>query len=234
MSQTVARGLLLLNALAEDGPSSPQLLAESLEINRTIVHRLLQSLVEAGFVEKSGGTFRLSHDLPRIAQSVERRLRTAALIEITALGESTGLPVFVFIRDGDEAIALISHVPQIRSQIRVIPQIGFAVNLTQSAGGLALLAFGQAKDRQQMLSAALRPKTSTELIKVTVAQGYAESGLNIETEWDEIAVPIVDSGQVNACLSILVSSTLEPDRPNLIRELLRTSKHISANLESIQ
>ena len=230
MSQTVARGLLILNALAEDGPSSPQLLAESLEINRTIVHRILQSLLEGGFVDKGGGVYRLSLELPRIAQSVEQKLRKAALIEITTLGEKIGLPVFIFIRDAEEAIALVSHVPQIHNYIRAIPQIGFSDNLSHSAAGLTLLAFGPSKERENILRMSLRPKTSTEQLHKTIQNGFADTGLNIDTNWDEVAVPIFHEETVSACISVILSNRQSVDIPSLVSDMKRSSRQISQNL----
>lgn len=231
MSQTVERGLMILNALAEAGPSTPQLLAEELDLNRTVVHRILQSLLETEVVEKKNGIFRLAPEITRIAHSVERDLRSSSLIEITKLGELIQFPIFVYVRDGDKQIALLSYVPPINTGIRLIPQIGYATSLEMNPTGLSLTAFGPANIKQQVLSKSIHPKKDIDLIKHTLADGHSISDVDSDIDFKEISVPIMSHGISNACITAFLPKDQEVDDKLITLEMKKSASAISENLE---
>lgn len=231
MSQTVERGLLILNALAEAGPSTPQLLAEELDLNRTVVHRILHTFLETQIVEKKNGIFRLAPEITRIAHSVERELRSCALIELTNLGESIQLPLILYVRDGEQQAALLSYIPPITSGVRMIPQIGYTSDLSKSPSGLCLIAFGPAATKQQALSKSAQPKKANELIKIAQQQGFSSSSINSDIDFREISVPILVDGVAQACISAFLPDDNDIEINSVIEVLRKCSNQIAENLK---
>src|SRR5579871_2134632 len=106
--RSLAKAVLLLEALADEREATPRRLSEVLNEPRTTVYRLLTGLEALDMVESGSqsGTWRLGWRLLRLGSAVIERLdeRQAALPVMERIHEATEETVFLCVRRGDEAV----------------------------------------------------------------------------------------------------------------------------------
>ncbi|WP_326836479.1 IclR family transcriptional regulator [Amycolatopsis rhabdoformis] len=140
--QSVQRTFVILERLAEHGPSGIQQLARDCGLPPATVQRLTRALVTAGLVEQdSDRTYRVTWQLFRWAQAPLARLGLRELAkpfmqELAAEVEET---IVLGVRDGDAVL----HVEWIPARHLVQPRvrIGERVPLGESSLGRCLLAW---------------------------------------------------------------------------------------------
>ncbi|QIZ97862.1 helix-turn-helix domain-containing protein [Leifsonia sp. PS1209] len=113
-SQTLARGLSALAMIGEDGASlSVPELANRLGIHRSMAYRLVKTLEQHGFVERSpSGELELGARLASLARGAARSLQTAAAPELAAVADELGMTAFLVSFDGEVAVTLTSAEPR--------------------------------------------------------------------------------------------------------------------------
>ncbi|KRC52103.1 ArsR family transcriptional regulator [Leifsonia sp. Root227] len=113
-SQTLARGLSALAMIGEDGASlSVPELAGRLGIHRSMAYRLVKTLEQHGFVERSpSGELELGARLASLARGAARSLQTAASPELAAVADELGMTAFLVGYDGEVAVTLTSAEPR--------------------------------------------------------------------------------------------------------------------------
>lgn len=113
-SQTLARGLAALAMIGEsDTPITVRELAERLGIHRSMVYRLVATLEQSGFVERTGGgELQIGIRLVGIARTAARDLQTVALPELLAAADELDATVFLAAYDGEAAVTLVSAEPR--------------------------------------------------------------------------------------------------------------------------
>ncbi len=143
MDKTVAKALRLIEALAQS-PEARGIsdLARDLELTKSNVHRLVETLRKLGYVNRGeNGTYSLSLEIWRLGLQVMSRVdvRDVSLPYLEALtaetGETARLTVFV----NDQGVC----VQQVQSSnpVGVITRVGGTLLSYCSATGKALLAF---------------------------------------------------------------------------------------------
>jgi DNA-binding IclR family transcriptional regulator len=140
-SQTLARGISILSALrdAPDGLSVAELV-RTLGLPRAIVTRLLTTLEEARYVERTESrTYRLGPELIALGKAVRSDLREIAATVLRGLADKVGATVVLVMRDSDHAM-VISVVEPIRTDLRLSFRLGSRHLLHQGAEGMAILA----------------------------------------------------------------------------------------------
>ena len=197
------------------------------------VHRMLAHLVEWGAVERaSRGRYRLGRRLWRLGWGVPevRRLRDVARPFLVDLYSATTAPVALWSQEGTQAILsdlIAGHKASGSWQPdRRIP-------LTQSAGGLAILAY---LPHDEMLTATeVRGREGGEfMLRQRLSEvrraGYAVRRATEGGEGTLVAAPIFDEdGQVRASVSIRLSP--EPLNPAaLARVVIEAALLISRGL----
>jgi DNA-binding IclR family transcriptional regulator len=132
--------MAILVELGESGWATPQKLALRMSSNRTVVQRLLTTLVNRGFVVRQDGEYALSWRVRQLADAVQARLQNAAATHMAVLSTRTRETVVLQVIDGDNAVVLneVVYSSDIRLQVR--HELGARSALTQSASGLAILA----------------------------------------------------------------------------------------------
>jgi DNA-binding IclR family transcriptional regulator len=112
-SQTLARGLRALALIGEaQDPITVPTLAAELGIHRSMAYRLVKTLEQAGFVQRTGtGTLAVGARLAGIARNVARDLQSVALPELLAAAADLDLTTFLVIYDGEAAVTLVSAEP---------------------------------------------------------------------------------------------------------------------------
>jgi DNA-binding IclR family transcriptional regulator len=178
-SQTLARGISILGALrqAPDGLSVAELV-RTLGLPRAIITRLLTTLEEARYVERTGSrTYHLGPELIALGKAVRSDLREIAATALRALAEKVGATVVLVMRDGDHAV-VISVVEPMHTDLRLSFRLGSRHLLQQGAEGMAILAGN--------------PPSPGERREVTEARraGYAVSAGEILAGTWGLAVPL--------------------------------------------
>jgi DNA-binding IclR family transcriptional regulator len=139
-SQTLDRGLRALRVLAgsPEGLTITELSAR-LEVNRTVVYRLISTLEQHGLVRRDARS-RLFVGLGvlHLASGVQPLLRDLAMPVLRQLAESIGSTAHLTVADGDEALALAVVEPT-WTDFHVAYRVGARHPLSQGAAGKALL-----------------------------------------------------------------------------------------------
>ena len=146
ISQTLDRGLRVLDVLAAtpDGLTMTELAAR-LEVNRTVVHRLVGTLERHALVRRDArGRLRVGLGVLRLGAAVQPVLRELATPVLRHLAEAVGSTAHLTIADGEEALALVVVEPS-WTDYHVGYRVGSRHPLVQGAAGRAIL-LGRAGD----------------------------------------------------------------------------------------
>lgn len=148
-----ARGLRLLLAVADRGEVRADELGSLLEMPVSTVYRYLRTLVEFGFVDRTGGTFRLGPRLligsgPNV--SSQRLIRHADPV-LRRLVAETGETAIVVRRIGLASVCL--HVVETSAPLRATYESGSMSPLHAGAPARVLLAFAPPEVLDEVLSA---------------------------------------------------------------------------------
>ncbi len=145
-SQTLDRGLRVLDVLAAspDGLTVTELAAR-LDVNRTIVHRLVSTLEQHALVRRDPrGRLRLGLGVLRLGSSVQPVLRDVAVPVLRELADAVGCTAHLTVAEGDDALALAVVEPT-WTAFHVSYRVGSRHPLAQGAAGKAIL-IGRADD----------------------------------------------------------------------------------------
>lgn len=229
MNNTLIKGLGLLEVLAHaDRPLGVTELATRIGLGKSNVHRLLQALVELGYVRRDGeaGAYAASIRLWELGSAVLANLdlKRAAQGWMDWLLDRTRETVHLSVLDGDEVV----YVDKLDSPepVRAYTQIGGRAPAHCVATGKALLAWsGDAHlDALSRRLRAATPRTVTEPVEFlremerVRALGYAVN----RGEWREsvggVAAAVRDPGG-RVVAAVGVSGPIERLRPSSFKAL---------------
>ncbi|WP_354732282.1 IclR family transcriptional regulator [Actinobacillus pleuropneumoniae] len=242
-SQTLVRGLKLLELLSQYPNGCPLAqLSELANLNKSTVHRLLQSLQQEGFVRPAPttGNYRLSTKCLAIGQRALSSLNILhiAAPHLEALNLKLGETVNFAMREGNHAI-LIYKLEPTTGMMKTRAYIGQRLQLYCSGMGKLFLAYDKAEyiphywEIQHDTIQQLTPNTITtvpamnaELEKIR-RQQFAMDDEENEMGVSCIACPIFDhQGQVNYAISISLSTArLKQVGIDTLRSELQTTAH---------
>lgn len=229
MNNTLVKGLQLLELLARhDGALGVSELASRLALGKSNVHRLLQALVELGYVRKNDpqGSYEASLKVWEIGTALASRLgvKAAAIEAMDQLLQTTRETVHLSVLDGDEVVYL--HKLDSPEPVRAYSEIGGRAPVHCVATGKAILAW-QPEAYIAGIAGRLRrhtPKTITDPdelrrdLQRVRSNGFAVNrGEWRETVWG-VASPIHD-GRGTVVAAIGVSGPSSRIRPGQVREL---------------
>lgn len=145
-SQTLDRGLRVLEILASSpGGLTVTEIAARLEVNRTVVYRLVSTLEPHALVRKDArGRLHVGLGVLHLASAVQPVLRDLAVPLLRQLAERVGCTAHLTVADGDEALALAVVEPS-WTDYHVSYRVGSRHPLQQGAAGKAIL-LGRAGD----------------------------------------------------------------------------------------
>lgn len=139
-SQTLDRGLRVLDVLAAstEGLTITEL-AASLEVNRTVVYRLVSTLEQHALVRRDPrGRLHVGLGVLHLASAVQPVLRDLAVPVLRELAERVGCTAHLTVADGEEALALAVVEPS-WTDFHVSYRVGSRHPLTRGAAGKAIL-----------------------------------------------------------------------------------------------
>ncbi|MCD4527022.1 IclR family transcriptional regulator [Nocardioides sp. cx-173] len=140
-SQTLDRGLRVLTVLASapDGLTITEL-ALQLDVNRTVVYRLVSTLEQHALVRRSArGRLHVGLGMLHLASAVHPLVRDVAVPVLRALAEAVGCTAHLTVAEGDEGLALAVVEPS-WTDFHVSYRVGSRHPLHQGAAGKAILA----------------------------------------------------------------------------------------------
>ena len=225
-SKTADQALALLLELVERGPMTAAELARNLELNRTVVHRLLTTLHGRGFINRHARGYAPGAVLVQMAQRVQPELRAAAAGIMARIGREIGETVVLHIVDGDDALVLDQYVG-VRHIVRVEHDIGSRHSLAVGASGRALLAYLPAKTIDRVCRNAAHPDTLRRQLDGVRQLGYALSHDELQRGVHGVAVPVLDShAHALASLAVIVP----PDRAARLVDNVDDLAHAAAEI----
>jgi DNA-binding IclR family transcriptional regulator len=190
-SKTVDQALALLLALAEEAPLTAAELARRLELNRTIVQRLLSSLHQQGFVIRRERGYVPGAIFVRIADRVQPELRAAAASVMARLGKAVRETVVLHIADRDQAVVIEQYASK-DHVVRVEHEIGSRHPLLAGASGRALLAFAAPSAIERVLRKSDGHSELREQLEITRQRGYSLSHDELQQGVYGLAMPVMD------------------------------------------
>lgn len=139
-SQTLDRGLRVLDVLASTpGGLTVTELAARLEVNRTVVHRLVSTLEQHALVRRDPrGRLHVGLGVLHLAAGVQPVLRDLAVPVLRELAEAAGCTAHLTVADGEEAQALAVVEPS-WTDFHVGYRIGSRHRLDRGAAGRAIV-----------------------------------------------------------------------------------------------
>jgi DNA-binding IclR family transcriptional regulator len=241
VDSAIAKAFGLLDAMAQArGPSRLSTLATDLGLQKSTVHRVLNELIDLGFVEQdpTTGLYRPTLRTWEIGTSIvaDLPIKQVASPTLQQLHAQTGETVSLTVRSGDDALfldKLISPRP-----LRFTTRVGSRVPLPLIASGRALLA--HAVDGPDVVRrVAERPKLQAILdvdrvlkeLSDTRRRGYSMS--SPRTGVVSIAAAVIDAGNdAVAALSVSASTDRLPraKRPEVIESVLAAVTTLSDSL----
>jgi DNA-binding IclR family transcriptional regulator len=193
IAQTADHALRILEELGRGVALSPIDLAERLDLNRTVVHRLLVTLNARGFVSRQGMLYQPGATLIRLANSIEPDLRAAAGPIMKRLAERIHESVVLHVLDGVDAVVLDQAVYD-GHVLQVSHRIGSRHALAQGASGRAILAFQPDAIVRKVLKHSDAPNAIERNISAVVQMRYSLSHDELQMGVHGLAVPLLTKG----------------------------------------
>lgn len=193
-SQTLDRGLRVLELLAAHprGMSITEL-ATALEVNRTVVYRLVATLEQHALARRdSGGRVELGLAVLNLSRAVQPMLRDLASGVLRRLAEKVGATAHLTVADGGEALA-IAVVEPTWTDYHVGYRVGARHPLDVGAAGKAIL-LGRA--------IAAGANEGAELV---ATEGELQSGAL------GLAAPILDLPGIESSVGVVALGKLDVD-----------------------
>lgn len=192
-SRTLGRGLAVLRALgAANAGATVAELAAATELDRAVLYRLLDTLIESGFVVRDARTrrFHLGVALVELGTRASRGLevRRVALPGMRTLMDQAREAVCLAVRDRDDVVVVERVEPPALSATVGYP-VGLRHPMAVGAHGRALLAY--LDPAEQMKIGRHSPHLAAEL-RVTRGRGFAVSCDELERGAAGVAAVILD------------------------------------------
>lgn len=230
--RAVSRALAVLGALNRHGSATALQLARDSGVPRGTVYRVLQTLIEDGYVARSGAgeAFRLRLKVRNLSEGFEDEqwISGVAAPVLAALTKRILWPCDVATLEGTRmVIRETTHRTAPLSIDRGM--VGTALPLLASATGLAYLAFAPETERVALLrllagsddpadAAARNPATVGRLLAATRRRGCGlRQGGALWPHTGSIALPIRHGQRVIACANVVWMSRVVSQQDGLAR-----------------
>jgi IclR family transcriptional regulator, KDG regulon repressor len=230
ISKTADHALSVLLEVGERGPLTPAAIARSLGMNRTVVHRLLSTLHQRGFITREENGYVPGAILVRLAEHVQPELRARGRAVMRELSDLVCETVVMHVADGNDAVVL-DQVVSDRNVVRVEHAIGSRHALVTGASGRALLAFRGQPTVDRVTRTIGDADVLRRQLEGVRQLGYALSHDELQQGVHGLAVPVLDpSGTAVASLAILVPVTRASNLLGHTDALLQASARLAQAL----
>ncbi len=221
--QSVERAFAILETFDERHPSrSAAEIAATAGLARPTTYRMLQTLIQMGYVRNVAGKFEVTPRVLRLGAGYLGRESLAARSQATLdqLSEALGEHVALGVLDGDEVMTLAAaNSPQSR-YLAVAVQVGQRLPADITSLGRVLTAFRTGAD----------PSPQAEQIR---ADGYVLTDGLLETGLRSLGVPVHDhTGDVIAAIAVAVNA-VRVSNEHLIEHCLPQMLQAAAQLSTL-
>lgn len=228
-----------IECLARTGPIGLLELSKELNLNKSTVHRILNSLICMNYVKQDSETLKysLSFKFCQIANQIlaQNNMIDLAHSHIKALAEQTGETVHLVELDGINAV-YIDKVEASVNSVRLISQVGKSIPLYCSGVGKALLAdMSDAKVKSIWEKSDIKKLTQYTVTDFTEFQNLIaqirENGYSMDNEENELGVRCIAVSlkgfQSRSAYAISISAPkdrMSDERLEQFRELILDTK----------
>ena len=231
-SQTGARLLRVLEAMAEHQPIGARALARLTGEDKSAIHRAIMTLADEGWVRPTAHAPIQWEVSPRIltvaerahgAYALKRRVRAA----LERLRDDCGETVVLIVVDVKNFV--VADVVESPAMLRVVPPIGSIVPSDLTAASRAILPY-LSPERQAELLGRAPDRKLTQVLALTCKHGFAISERDTNPA---VAAPIIESdGQPRAAIAVIgPSERMTPERLKIFSELVvRTASTLSSGV----
>lgn len=197
--QVADRIFLVMEALADNGPMRLSDLAETLKLNKTTIHRILNSLICMNYVAQDSASlkYRLTFKICDLANKVISKADTVQIIRpfLQDLMQAAGETVHLVQLEGTRAI-YIDKLESQQNTVRLVSQLGQTLPLYSSGVGKALLAVMKDEQIKEFLRSEkmipLTANTITDLTKFMEEIDVIRNlGYAIDDEENEIGIKCI-------------------------------------------
>ncbi|MGE9296504.1 MAG: IclR family transcriptional regulator domain-containing protein [Puniceicoccales bacterium] len=238
MNNTLNNGLALLTTIADSTRDyGVTELARSMELPKSHVHRLLQSLLDSQLLDKTDeGRYALSLGVLKLSRELLLNLpiRRKAMPAMVALRSQTDLDLTLAVPHQGEAISVM-HFLGSGQLIDSAESLGTVLTITRSASGKLFLAH-ESTETQQLVVAGLFPEEDQRFAFHQTLANIRQEGYSLREPFkphnsNSFAVPVFDaSGHAVAAVGAFGALT-----PELLADLLpvfqNTAQSIQNNLD---
>lgn len=243
LTATLAKGLEVMEALAEVDEIGLTELARRLDLTPPTLFRILSTLVAQGYASKTDGRYRLSLKPWEIGAKAVRRLKLKDVVRPQAerLSQRSAESAHLAVLQGS-GVVIIDKVDAAQP-VRVDTYVGQRAPVHCSATGKAILAFLPAERVEAILGGPLQRYTERTIcdarklrkeLAAARAEGYAVNRGEWRTDVCAIAVPLRDhANEVVASLSLTLPTvrfTEDAIRTSFLPALREAAAAISADL----
>jgi DNA-binding IclR family transcriptional regulator len=215
--KTIQKALTVLNQFSETRPVLGITdLSKATGINKSIVHKILQSLMEGDLIARDTETrrYRLGSGILKLAGRHLANLRPLDIARphLLQLWEETSETIHFVVQDN--LSTMITQVYESPRSLRVSSHLGEIGSLHGSAAGKVFMAFGTESLLDRFLETELEALTShtitqPEKLKIELAKvkkkGFGISQEEQETDFCAIAAPIIDTtGRISGVVAIAI------------------------------
>lgn len=213
--QSVLRSLEVLEAVSQSQPVGISVLARTLDIPKTTVHRIVRTLAEAGWVSPLGVPGEQRWVLTARALAVGARvadqedLRTRARSVMVGLGAKTDENIHLSVPDGD-ALVLIEKIASSRP-VQTVSAVGERAPAALTASGWAFLSRLPEREARALVPEVVTLADGTKIsvddlmieLRTVAANGYAVNPGRWRPDVSAVGAAIEDRvGRPIAALSI--------------------------------
>ncbi|KUP21269.1 IclR family transcriptional regulator [Paenibacillus sp. DMB5] len=244
--ETAHRMLLLLECFTDAKPEwGVTELSEELDCYKSVVHRMLSTLEERGYVTQNpvNKKYSLGLKLFELGMVVARgmNLRTLAKPELKTLAEQTGESVLLTVVDGHSGVCIEKF--ESHESIKSTSQLGKRVPLYGGAPTKLLMAFLPEPEQEEIIAAGLQAfspftETDPDILREALAQirkqDYSWTFQEVDMGSVGIAFPVRNhENQVVASISVLGPQFRMEDKMEKCHECCRqAAQTISLKLGS--
>ncbi|WP_234990369.1 IclR family transcriptional regulator domain-containing protein [Aquimixticola soesokkakensis] len=197
----------VLEALCEEGESSLAQIAQKVMASKSTAHRLLQTMVDLGYVEQDGETEQYRLTLKLFSQSARALEGQSQILRIAdrgmgALSRATGEAINLGMLDKVDQRVLYIHQKESAYSLSMRSAVGTSNPVHSTALGKALLAWREPQEIAERISRIdFTPKAPRTILDAdsfrtaldeTRAQGFAEEIEEAEEGVRCLAVPLLN------------------------------------------
>ena len=238
---TVTKALTVLQAFSYDQPViGVSELARKLGMGKSSVHRILSTLLEAGFVQKTpDDRYRLGLKLYELGQQVVSsiELREVAHPVLERLRNDTGETVHLAVLEGTDVVYVDRF--ESPSTLRMFSRVGRRMPAHSTSSGKCMLAFGTPAATEAVLNGGLQRRgprgITTKATFVDALLKIRSDGYCVSVEEGEVGVMSIGApifGHDGTCIAAVSAAgpviRMKPERMSVyITQVRRCAKDIS-------